>query len=60
MTERKSPDEARQGHAPRITRYVLAASLALAVVAMLVTFVLNNKDDRPEPPPASEAATTVR
>ncbi|MDX6751536.1 hypothetical protein SH611_17150 [Geminicoccaceae bacterium 1502E] len=60
MTERKSADEARQGRTPHITRYVLAASLALAVVAMLFTFVFNNADDRPAPPPSGEAATTVR
>lgn len=32
----KTPDEARAGSTPHIVRYVLAVSLALAVLTMLV------------------------
>lgn len=56
MAERRSPQQARQGRTPHITRYVLGASLALAIAAMVVTFFLNNEDDRPAPPPATPAA----
>jgi hypothetical protein len=40
MPERLSTDEARQGRTGKGVRYVLAASLGLAVAALVVVFLV--------------------